>query len=1008
MLKTFEITVAFFLLIFSLNACEQQPRIGDQVGVHYKEVRPTDGDGWFGNGYGDDINVEHWDTPSGRFRVHFTREGVHAVPTRDDDNDGVPDFAQEFGLTFDHVLEKYQEAGFREPLSDELYHDTLDYGGDGRFDVYLQNQGAGADGYLVTEQCTNTIPPQCAGYMVVENDFVGYNYSSPQEGMEVLASHEFFHAIQNAYRQGLITSFSEGTAVWGTEYIYPDTADFDHFVSRFFENIDRPIDDTPQGMADLFAYTTAIWPRFLSEHYSISIVSEVLTELSDVGSSPTEIDAVEKVLKNNYNEEFAVAFAEFGLWNLLTGSRANSEVGYQNAKDYPEVEPKVESQAHPYRISGEIAYLSSRYFKLDVSSGERITVTSERPEPALMITLVTGSWDAPTISRMSYGETSVDILAQGPIYLVATSTVKTGSKSIPYSMAVRGAIETNSDDGGGCSMNSNSQPIVLFIMMIALFILRSLKKSSTLILIMIALLTGCSDDDGVVNTDAGSDGTSTTTPLSLGEFFDVEANEQGVIEKQFRVSGDEELMFLLLSHDQTPLKNYDYTINYIDGLERKKTSDLNQKMSIAPKYSLNQCRFVKELQHLLAVNEKPLWQGYRPLKHLDGATPPPAIGDKKNFKVGASTIEAEAIAVNDTAVFWIDKTTQPLATIDDDALKELSEKFSTLVVPRERIYFGSESDVDGDGLIHVLLSALVNAQGAVAYVSPCDLVDPSELAGCPASNMMELIYLTPPSAISPPYNTPTAMLETVAHEFQHNIYFYRKYLLNKNMQKNENPYITEGLSHLAQDLTGLAAGNLYVQLATLNEIDMVSLPNALNGEVSSYFPQPADGIMRGAGYFILRYLFDRAGGDELDSAGTPVDKGGIAFLHQLIDQPELGVEGYLKASGLSYSDLADGFWTTIALSNRKAGGVIVNEDYSYLPTTTDPLTERVRGVDLYRSFHASQMLGPKTQDYSSVDGKLRPGGAEFIVLKVTNAGASSVKITTSAEAKAKLRVMRIR
>lgn len=1036
------------VVLLAVGACgpPRPPRQGEAVGTHRGEIRPTDGTGWNGNGYPAGDTVESWASPGGRFRVHYTRSGEHAVPPKDDDASGVPDFVEEFGRTFDQVFDTYVTTlGLREPLSDATYHDRPDYGGDERFDVYLQDQGKGADGYLVTEACASGVPPRCAGYMVVENDFVGYSYKSPQEGMQILASHEFFHAVQHAYRTGMGQAFSEGTAVWGTEQAFPDTNDFEKFLTVFFKNTHRPIDDTPSSPADSFSYATCLWPRFLSERFGEAIVAAVLLELSE-GKSPTAVEAVATVLERDHRSTLAEAFGEFGLWNLLTGDRAVKDRGYAAAASYPQVAPEERKEAHPYRITTEIAYLSARYFRLQAQSGERITVTSERPESKVVLHLVSGEASAPTIVSAKPGETSVSIDARGPVLLVAVSAATSGGKSLPLSLVVSGKAAPASDGGvgdggaspsdeGGCRMSPTTHdPLTAFGALFLLFALvlltrrsrrarRDMALFSALLLatftVGLTFAVGCSDDSSTPAADAAVDRApvpDAPVPLALGQIVDFVADAQGAISGSVPVTGSEELMLLLLSRDGTTLTQYAYSV-----LAKQSAQVPTPSLPVIdphkdkrrPEAKQPACRFVDELSRMLATARVPLWQAVHRSGFKPFANTPPKLGDVRAFKISSGSkvtdIDAEAIYVDGTAAFWLDKTTTPLATIEAADLQKLADGFTKTIMPRERAYFGQESDVDADGLVHVLLSALTGANGAVAYVSPCDLIDPQKVPGCATSNGMELIYLTPPSAIQPPYNTPNALLETVAHEFQHNIYFHRKFVLNQSEGKNENPYITEGLSHLAQDLSGYQAGNFYVQLATLESSDLVSIPNALDPKIASYLPGSADGVMRGAGYFVLRYLFDRAGGDALDAQGTPVDKGGIAFLHKLIDQPETGLESYLKASGLDYEAFVEGFWTTLALSNRKAGGKPVSTDpaYNFLPTTTDPLTGRQRGCDLFGAFHASQMVGPFTQELAKADGKLRPGGAELLLTKPP-AGNFAIQIQTDAALKAKLRVIRIR
>ncbi|MCA9672823.1 MAG: hypothetical protein KC503_44830 [Myxococcales bacterium] len=555
-----------------------------------------------------------------------------------------------------------------------------------------------------------------------------------------------------------------------------------------------------------------------------------------------------------------------------------------------------------------------------------------------------------------------------------------------------------------------------------------MTRRFTIALLAALLLAGagCSDsaqtnDDARVTPDGGGDatpadvGVDAPAPLALGAFYELDADSSGKIAASLPVNGDETMMVLLLSLDDQGVVQHDYTVNSkiaaMRGAPPAPATPAQPSFAAAsPWPAPRRCTFAQRLQRLLAEAKG---KKLAPPTYA-AASVPPKVGETREFKVGSGggtpvTITAEAIHVDNVAVFWIDKTTTPLATISSEDLKQLTDEFANIIVPRERVYFGKESDVDGDGLISVLLSPLV-AGSAVAYVSPCDLVNASSLPGCAASNGMELVYLSPPSSLQPPYNTARALLETVAHEFQHAIYFYRKFVLNQTVGTNENPYVTEGLSHLAQDLSGYQSGNLYVLAATLGEIDLVSVPNSVGDKILKYVPGSADGVLRGAGYMLLRYFFDQAGGDAIDSNGDPQDKGGIAWLRGFMDQPETGLASLLASTKMSYADLVTQYWTAVALSNRVAGGKPVSTDprYNYLPTVTDSVTGRQRGCDLFGATHAGPIPGPATQDFDTADGKLRPGGAELLVLKVEKAGTLEVEVTTAAQAKARVRVIRIR
>lgn len=1031
-------------VLLALASCGAEPASPTILRAARQEIRPTDGSGWQGNGYGA-VTVLHWDTPGGKVRVHYTKEGQHAVPAADTDTSGVPDFVETFGKTFDKVFEaEIGKLGFRPPLDDSLYHDRPDFGGDARFDVYLQNQPSGADGYIVTEACNNLVPKQCAGYMVVENDFVGFSYPTPEDGMKVLASHEFFHIVQNAYRVDQPRTWSEATAVWMTEQVFPEQKDFDGFVPSFFKTPGRSLEEDC-GAADGFCYGLAIWPQFLSEKYGPEVIRASFEELSEKGSAQTPSDAIDAVLKRDRKSSLAEAFATFALWNYFTGTRAGGFAGYKAAASLPMVGTGPLETKLPQRLSGEIAYLSAQYFEVDVPAGTRVKVVVERPQPELALHLVSGDPKQPRIVSIMPDKTSAVIESLGVVVIVAASTARK-DRHLPFSLALTeeesptnppppdggvpssdASLPASSGDGGGCALGgARSGDGLPLLVLVGLAAFLGRRRARLGLLALCALAAGCPDSPPAL-PDAGREaGLADLRPaverlpdrgppapdgpavLAVGSFQDFDADGAGKIAGSTPAVGGEQYLLVLYSLDEVAFRQSKYKVVASAG-----TLPLAVPPGPRPiEEGSRRCRFGAELSAILASKPKAL---VAPKGWL-AASQPPKLGELRSFKLAdasgvPTTISAECIAVDATAAFWIDKTTTPLASISTQSLSEVADGFSKIIVPRERVYFGKESDKDGDGLISVLFSPLV-AASAVAYFSPCDLVDTSLVPICAdRSNGMELLYMSPPSSIPPPMNTTKAILETVAHELAHAIYFNRKYLLNGTAGlASENPYITEGLSALAQDLSGYQAGNFFVAWAGLEGVSQLSVPNMTSNALKSYVQGEADGIMRGGEYLLMRYLFDRAGGDALDAKGAPVDKGGIAWLRSFHDDKETGTAAVLKTTKLTAPELFEDFWTALALSNRGPAGAPISSiaKYNFQAVTTDPLTGRPRGFDLFGSFHGQQLTGPATAKLSAADGSLLAGGAEYLLVGASGKETLTFTIETDPVAKARARLIRIK
>ncbi len=388
----------------------------------------------------------------------------------------------------------------------------------------------------------------------------------------------------------------------------------------------------------------------------------------------------------------------------------------------------------------------------------------------------------------------------------------------------------------------------------------------------------------------------------------------------------------------------------------------------------------------------------------------PAMGTERSFDVptGAGTSEritARVIAVGERSVVWADTTAAHPATLDPAFVTSFVGTFDQTIVPRERTEFGTESDIDHDGRIALLFTPLTN-RTAVAFFQQCDL---QRVAGCRASNGAEVLYLTPPNVIRPPYNTVNAMNEILAHELGHLIHFGRKVLRNHLPGWDDNAYMIEGFGALAQDVIGFQAGNLYVTQAGLDQIDSLSLADIVVDRGA--YDATRDGTLRGGAYLFVRWLYDRGGGDVANADGSVTNRGGPAFVRTLIDDVDTVAGALPTVSGAAMPDVAMDFFTTLAVSNRDEdhGVAPVNGCFAYLPVAHDPVTMDPRGADVFATFHGMQMHGPATQPVGSADGMLRPGGVEFLSLDAT-AGQPEVAVTVTVDpgVAPRLRIGRIR
>jgi hypothetical protein len=389
------------------------------------------------------------------------------------------------------------------------------------------------------------------------------------------------------------------------------------------------------------------------------------------------------------------------------------------------------------------------------------------------------------------------------------------------------------------------------------------------------------------------------------------------------------------------------------------------------------------------------------------AAAPVAVGATRVFswraRRGTLSVTARAVAVGESTVVWADQTPHHEAVLEPAFVAEFQRDFETLILPRARSVFGAESDIDGDGRIALFFSPMTRIAATVAFFSGCDLA-PS--GACPGSNQGEVLYLTPPNAIDPPYNTPRAMKEILAHELEHLLHHNRKVVRNGLAHDPDSAYLLEGFGALAQDVLGFQAGNLYVTKAGLDDVNQLSI-GALLSEGAEY-DRSRDGALRGGAYLFVRWLYDQAGGDAPGDGSAIDDRGGPSLVRALLDAKGSIASEIPRAGGASLADLAMDFFTALALSNR---GLRVEPCFSYLPTTPDPVTGRQRGADLFASFHGMRMEGVRMQPAGRADGEILPGGVEHLEIGSGQAdkNAAPIAFTVAVDAAAlpRVRVARI-
>ncbi len=347
------------------------PEHVERVGAREEAQRPdTPGGGELPPRFEASEEVLTFDSASGLFRVHYSAAGANAVPPADLDQDQVPDYVQMVADRYDAVAQLYHDAlGYRSAVSDLEVKDGN--GGDGRFDVYLLDFAGSADGAFRKETCQAGVG--CAGYMVMENDFKGYAYATLEEGVEILSSHEYFHAVQAAYVPEMSTVLAEGTAVWATERFVPHTRDLESFAAAYLARPERSLATDPTGPVQSFAYGSALFFWYIADRYGEVIIRQLHEALASTPTA-TWTDGLDGVLKTSHGSSFSEAFIGFGDANVTTGRKAMVGKPYTFGASLPRVTRK--NLDLPTEDPRERMYpAAARYYRVAESGEKRVATT---------------------------------------------------------------------------------------------------------------------------------------------------------------------------------------------------------------------------------------------------------------------------------------------------------------------------------------------------------------------------------------------------------------------------------------------------------------------------------------------------------------------------------------------------------------------------------------------------------------------------------------------------------
>jgi hypothetical protein len=272
----------------------------------------------------------------------------------------------------------------------------------------------------------------------------------------------------------------------------------------------------------------------------------------------------------------------------------------------------------------------------------------------------------------------------------------------------------------------------------------------------------------------------------------------------------------------------------------------------------------------------------------------PALGSTRSFSVlsSLSTINFTNTTgrlryVGSHILIYVD-TDQPAGTLTDAEIRSLGDLFDKDLYSLNVRTFGSESDVDNDGRVIVLMSPLINtltpsaqcqSQGFVTgFFFGNDLIPRAR-----GSNGSEMFYALVPDSLgtkSCAHSRAQVMRlvqATFIHEFQHMI-SYNQHVLARGGSE-ETLWLNEGLSHIAEELGSRVFESRYP-------------PPSGRADPAQLFPDSSQGFITGDMLNAYRYLATSSASSvtALSGAGTLEERGAAwLFLRWLGDQKGEGI-----------------------------------------------------------------------------------------------------------------------
>jgi len=276
-------------------------------------------------------------SPSGRFRIHYTTTGVDAVPSFS--------WVQAVAQTFDDVAVAYIARGWR--LAPTISAAP--------YDVYLRELSSQRlYGQTTSDQqiASTGFANAFGSYMEIDNNFTDSIYTNANGGpysatqsLQITAAHEYHHAIQYGYNYYFDVWYAEATSTWMEDELYEGVNQLYNYLPAWFSSSTQSL-DIATSTSTGGGYGRWIFNRYLAEQHGINTVRaawEKLAGLSNNGSDVAMASVLDSLLSSTYSSSLATDFFGFAK-RVYTGAWRAGAVSH----------PQDISLIHPYTPTATI------------------------------------------------------------------------------------------------------------------------------------------------------------------------------------------------------------------------------------------------------------------------------------------------------------------------------------------------------------------------------------------------------------------------------------------------------------------------------------------------------------------------------------------------------------------------------------------------------------------------------------------------------------------------------